>query len=106
MSKDFEATITHPVRVKLFEEVFGRNTVYITSPVAQDVWIEGVGEARAYMLDMKLVTPVEFDRLVAALARRFGASPEEVAATIGRDGVPILERNCRVVVHNPTRWFV
>src|SRR4051794_4665359 len=105
MAKDFEVTITDPERAKFFLEVFGRTNVNVTSPVPSLADLPGKPGARIFMLDLKLITVEERERLVAHIAQRFKLPVAEVEASIDTEGVPILDEHCYVVVFNPQKWF-
>lgn len=104
MAKDFEVIVTDPERAAFFQEVFGRTTINVLSPVPMWAGLPGLGSSLVFMMDLKLISDAELARLVEHLARRFNLPIEEVAREVERTGVPILDKDCTVVVSNLQRW--
>jgi hypothetical protein len=105
VGKDFTVTITDPERAKFFEEVFGRTTVNVKSPIPELAALPGHPRARVFKLDLDLITPEERERLILHLAGRFNVPVEEVRTDLDQEGVPILDKHCYVAVANPMKWF-
>jgi predicted membrane channel-forming protein YqfA (hemolysin III family) len=61
--------------------------------------------ALIFLLDEKLITPEQRQRLVEHISRKFNIPAAEVEADIDGPGAPILDEDCTVTVHNPQKWF-
>jgi hypothetical protein len=84
------ATIKNPERLAFWQEVFGGDTVPILSFVPSAANLPGIPNASVYMLDLRVITAEQRERLIAAIARKFNLPIEEVAAGLDIHGVPIL----------------
>lgn len=78
--------------------VFGRNVVEIKSPVPSKGILPGLGEREVYLVDLSALSSDQRERLHEHLARRFGGTVEEVAATLEREGLPILAEDVGVAM--------
>lgn len=65
----------------------------------------GKGRSLVYLLDLDLITPEQRQRLVEHISRKWGLPAAEVEADLDAYGVPILDEDCIVTIHNPQRWF-
>jgi DNA-binding transcriptional regulator YbjK len=103
--KDFTVTVTNPERATDWQNILGRTTVVVQSPIPQRANLPGHHDSLIYLLDLEVLTTEEVDRLVEHLARRFDIPQSDVARDLREMGVPILADDCIVTVSNPQRWF-
>jgi len=98
-----DLTVLDLKRQKDFIDVFGTNTVPITSPVPVRANAPDVQDGLFYHMDMSRVTREQFQRLVALLSQRFGLAEAEVERDLDEQGLPILADN--TVVATQLRLF-
>lgn len=104
--KDFTATIIGiSERSIMWQEVMGGNVVVLKSPFASEALIPGHGVTRVYEMDIDALQPEQRERLITALARKFGLPEEEVSRDLDDVGCPVLADEIVVTIHNPQRWF-
>lgn len=78
-------------RYEEWKGIFGDDTIPIKSPMPVRATIDGMGEKEVYLLDLQRLKVVQFDRLVAHIARKSSVPEDDVRASIVDDGVfPIL----------------
>jgi hypothetical protein len=102
MSDVFTATVMGE-RAQEFIEVFGTAVVPIQSPVPVIAELGDEGEHKVFMLDLKRLTHEKYDRLVAHVARKFGAPEAAVDVSLRERGLPIKAQDCVVTIHT---WFL
>lgn len=108
MAQDFTVTITDPDRAAEWQAMLGTTTVCVTSPLAVTVSLPGHPRAKAFFVDMTLLTEAQRDAVVRHLSTKFNVPAAEISAEIDRDplhAIPILDEHCTVTVANPQRWF-
>jgi hypothetical protein len=107
MGKDFKVRINpESARALTFMTVFGRLEVCVESPFPALATLPGFDEAQeVYKLDLEQIRPDERERLVNLLAVTFDLDKAEVLALLDERGVPILARECTLVIENPQRWL-
>ena len=94
---DTTAKVSNPERQAFWQEVFGTDEVPITSIVANQANLPGFDKPQlVYMLDLKAISPEQRERLIAALAIKFGIPDSEAADEIDKQGVPILASDVSV----------
>lgn len=104
--KDFTATIVGgSERSIMWQEVMGSNEVVLKSPFAFKASIPGYGVTRVYEMDIDALQPEQLERLIVALARKFGVPEQEVRHDLDGIGCPVLADDIIVTIHNPQRWF-
>jgi hypothetical protein len=105
-TRDFWVTV-HGERAADFERVFGTTTVAVRSPAQSLARLPGLEEPQAiFELDLEWVAEIgRREQLVRFLAGRFDYPASEVERDLDRVGMPVLARDCYVVVHHPQRWF-
>lgn len=70
-------------------EVFGTDTVEVTSPAPRRINV--LGESRhAYFLHLTTLSEDQRRRLVSHISRNFGLSPAEASAELELRGCPVL----------------
>ncbi len=71
--KIYEVTVTHrEARAELLS-ILGRDKVLVTSPQPMRLTLPMLGEGiKVYLLDLQALSQVEFDRLVAHVAEKYG----------------------------------
>lgn len=105
MGKDFQLTV-HDDRAAEYQRIFGTDTVYVKSPMAEIVTLEGTGERQSvYMLDLSLYDDLTHDRLVSYIARKFNADEADVTKELGERGLPIQAKNATLTVLHPMKWL-
>lgn len=102
--RDF-GVIIHGPRGDEWERVLGTRTFRVRSPIPSIADLPGKPGAQVYMLDLDEITPAQREALITHLAAKFAIARELVAAEIDT-GVPILDEDCTVIVHNPQRWLL
>ncbi len=60
--------------------------------------LPGKQNALVYLLDLNRITPIEREKLIEHLAYRFGIDRDIVAASLDREGVPILADDVTVSI--------
>lgn len=91
------ATIKNPERLAFWQEVFGGDTVPILSIIPSRANLPGIPDAVVYLLDLRVITADQRERLIAGIARKFNLPNEEVAAGLDEYGVPVLADDVTVV---------
>ena len=92
------ARVSNPERIAFWESIFGRDEVPITSFIPQYAVLPGFGEPQPiYMLDLKAITDEHRQKLVQAIAKKFGLPASEVARDLDNQGVPILASDVCVI---------
>jgi hypothetical protein len=104
MGKDFKAIIHNEERKKQWIEVLGTNEVYLKSPFPYIAKVCGK-EQRVYLMDLDLLTKDQKDSLISHLAEKFDEDPEFVRNNIDELGVPVLAKDCSVIIKNLMRWL-
>lgn len=105
-SNDFSATLHgESDRVQTWREVFGTNSVPITSPVPHQAHAPGVTAGWFYMIDLRCVMSEQRRRMVRYIAQKFAVPEAEVDATLDEVGCPILADDVTVTIFNPQRWL-
>ena len=98
--------VIHGKRGAEWEQVAGTRRFPVQSPFP--VWAQLPGYAvpqRIFLLALDQIEAEMRTRIVAQLARKFGISQTELEQEIVKEGIPILEEACDVIVHHPQRWF-
>jgi hypothetical protein len=104
MPSDFEVTLTGE-RGAEWERVIGRKTFPVRSPVPILAKLPGIPRAHVYLLDLSLIEPAVLEKIVAHMGAKFGLTPEEERQEIAEKGIPILDEDCMVTIHNPQKWL-
>jgi hypothetical protein len=92
------ARVSNPERKIFWESVFSNDRVPIVSFVPQMAVLPGFNEPqKIYMLDLKAITDECRQRLVQAIAKKFGIPASEVARDLDSHGVPILASDVSVM---------
>ncbi len=99
----FEVTI-HGPRGDEWERVCGTRTfpVQYWTPIRAN--LPGIPNAEVYLMDLREMEPDIVSKIVAHLAVKFGMTPEECWDELKKAGIPILAKDCTVMLHNPLRW--
>lgn len=108
MAQDFTVTITDPDRAAEWQKVLGTTTVCVTTPLPATVCLPGHPRAKAFFMDVTLLTQMQRDALIQHLSAKFNIPAADIAAEIDRDplhAIPILDEHCTVAITNPQRWF-
>lgn len=94
-------------RAPHWREVLGDDSLRlpVTTPVPYRAHVETVGATEVYLIALAVLTADQRERLVENLARRNGLPAVEVRALLASEGVPVLARECSVVVYHPQRWL-
>jgi hypothetical protein len=103
--RDFQVHIEEPERAKEWQEVLETTTVTVQSPIPRKAVLPGIGEALVYLLDLDSLTDAQRERLSEHISQKFQIPREEVAARLDREGVPLLARDCTVIIKHPQKWF-
>lgn len=88
-----EVTITGQ-RGAEFEQLLGRRTFQVKSPIACRAALPGKPDAMVYLLDLDALNPGEFDKLAEHFARKFSVPLGAVRSEMQDCGVPILDEDC------------
>lgn len=105
MSSDFRVHITDPQRAAAFERALGTSTVYVKTPIPEKAILPGYPDgAPVFLLDLTAYSAEDIVRLADEIAGKWGLSRQSVLNDIYRDGIPILDEACTVIIHNPQRW--
>jgi hypothetical protein len=106
MGTDFKAIIRESSpRYREWLSVMGTNEFPLKSPIAGLTHLPGRGEVHVLMIDVALLSEEQRARLVKHLAAKFGIEESDVASSLDREGVPILDEDVTVVIFNPQRWL-
>lgn len=93
------AYINNPERKTFWIEVFGSDRVPIESPIGEIAEIPGFKYPQKVLkLDMKRVTEQQKQKLVAAIAKKFNITEEEVKKDLEEKGMPILDKDVTVSI--------
>ena len=87
-----------------FERHVGTRRFPVRSPMRVDVRLP-IGTRRCYLLAPEAMDERELADLAAAVAQRQGGEVDDVLRAIRDEGMPILDEDCSVAVHDPQRWF-
>ncbi len=90
------ARTDNPERKKFWLEVIGSECVPILSIIPTWADLPGLGSAMVYLLDVAALPKEKQERLVAALAARFGLTIDEERTELAK-GVPILADDVEVM---------
>ncbi|HEC92902.1 MAG TPA: hypothetical protein ENI51_07940 [Candidatus Atribacteria bacterium] len=104
MGKDFKVVIKDKERKKEFLKVFGTDTINIISPIPQIIKVNGKLE-KAYFLDLNLISKKQKENLISHLSEKFSLDYDYVRDNLDKIGVPILDKDCIVIIENPQRWI-
>lgn len=85
-----KARITNPERLALWQAVFDGDEVPIVSIVPQIGTFTDIGEQRFYLIDLAAIETERRQKLVEALAAKFGMAIDFIEANLELIGVPIL----------------
>lgn len=102
-SHDFWVTL-HGERGDWFERHVGTRRFPALAPVPTPVRLP-VGVRPCYLLAVEAMDEGNLGALAAAIAARHGGTAAEVYQALVEDGMPILDEDVSVAVHNPQRWF-
>jgi hypothetical protein len=92
-------------RAEEFEDVFGTATVPVLGPLPELALVNGFEEPQpVYLLDLKALSHDQRDRLVAHIARKFGADEGAVADQLTALGLPILAAD--TIVCGDVPWWL
>lgn len=107
MGKDFILTFKPgSERGKEYALLFGRNEFQIESFIPELVNLPGFEEPqRCFKLDLKFLNSRERLKLVTHIANKFNLPPLEVDQKLEEEGMPILDEDVYVAIHNPLRWL-
>ncbi len=84
--------------------ILGSNDVPLLHPGSGETELIGEGKHEVYLLDLSALTEQQMDRLVAFVAKKFRATPQEVRDGIMREGFPV--RAADVYICFDLRTFV
>lgn len=99
MSKaKFTATVVDPERRAFVISIFGSDTVPIESIMPINISTFEHEQVLAYMLDLDAITDEQLEKLITALAGKFGYDVDFVRSEIARQGVPLLTDDVGVLV--------
>lgn len=107
MGKDFILAFKpNSPRGKEYFLLFNRIEFEIQSFVPEWVRLPGFDlPQRAYMLDLKFLNTRERLILVTHIAQKFNLPVLEVDQRLETEGMPILDEDVTVIIHNPMRWL-
>jgi len=106
MAKDFTITINNPERRLEWLEVLGTTKFHVKSfkpeiPVPTDI-----GDLNpVFYLDLDLLHPHQYQRLIHYLATKFNLPLGQVKLDLEERGVPIPAADCMVTICNPHKWL-
>ncbi len=103
-SHDFFVTI-HGERGEEWMRIAGTNHFPVTTPIPGRGILPGKGERRIFLLALDQMQPEVLARIVAQLSAKFNMTEEETRDEMEKAGIPILDEDLSVMVHNPQRWF-
>lgn len=106
MGKDFEIIINEKTeRGKDFIKVFGTTIVNIKSPRPEYILTPDNEKVLAYFLDLALITEEQRENLIKHLSKKFNQSIDFVRKNLDKFGVPLLEKDCSLIINNPQKWM-
>ena len=106
LGKDFEIIINENTeRGKDIIKVFGTNIVKIKSPIPEYISTPDHREVLAYFIDLSLITKKRRENMIKHLSEKFNQSIESVKENLEKFGVPILKKECSLIIENPQRWI-
>ena len=92
-------------RGKEIRKVFGTTTLNIKSPIPEWIILPNKEKALAYYLDLDLITDRQREKLISHLSSQFNQPIEFVRDNLDKIGVPILKKDCLLIIKNPQKWF-
>ena len=101
---DFWVTIEGQ-RGEKWQRVLGTSRLPVRSPIPTLAILPGIGEAEVYLVALDVLAPGQQEKIIAHLCEKFQLRPDEAEAEIRQAGVPILGRDCSVMIMNPQRWI-
>jgi len=104
MGEHFKVKLTNPERAEAFRKIVGSDEVFVESPAPEIANLPGLGERRAFKLDLDMYTEDEKTVLAHHIAQKFQLDVEYVEECLESFGVPILADDCTVIIKNPQRW--
>ncbi|KKK54794.1 hypothetical protein LCGC14_3081130 [marine sediment metagenome] len=106
MGRDFEIIINENTeRGKDFIKVFGTSTINITSPIPKYILTPSKEKVLAYFLDLDLITKKQRETLINHISKKFNQSIDFVRENLDKMGVPILKKDCGLLIKSPQRWI-
>ena len=106
MGKDFEIIINEKTeRGKDFIKVFGKTIVNIKSPIPKYILTPDKEKVLAYFLDLALITEEQRENLIKHLSEKFNQSIDFVRKNLDKIGVPVLKKDCSLIINNPQKWI-
>jgi len=106
MGKDFEIIINENTeRGKEFIKVFGTTIVNIKSPIPEYILTPDNEKVLVYFLDLALITEEQRENLIKHLSEKFNQSIDFVRENLDKIGVPLLKKDCGLIIKNPQRWM-
>lgn len=106
MSKDFKAVISaKSPRYQEWVNVMGTNEFPITTPIPTPASAADIKQGLFYMIDLAELIPEQRERLIQHLAVKFGLDENDVANSLDREGVPVLDEDVTIVIFNPQKWM-
>lgn len=106
MPKDFKVSINkESERGKEFIKVFGSEIVFIKSPRPKYILTPNKKKVLAYFLDLDLLTEKQRETLIKHLSKKFNLSIETVKKDLDKMGLPILQKDCLLIINNIQRWI-
>jgi len=107
MGKDFEIIISEKSeRYNNFMAVYGTNIIKVISPFPELVSLPDSKEpVLAYFLDLDLITETQRENLICHISEKFQQSRKVVEDNLEKIGMPILAKDCTLVINNPQKYF-
>lgn len=103
---DFWVTISG-LRGEEWQRVLGTSRLPVRTPVPQLAHLPGhTTPQRVFLLALDQMSDEELEKIWRHLAQKFGLTPEQIRAEIDAVGIPILEADTVVIVHNHLRWLL
>ncbi len=90
---------------KDFIKVFGTTIVKIKSPRPEYISTPDNEKVLAYFLDLALITEEQRENLIKHLSEKFNQSIDFVRKNLDKIGVPLLKKDCSLIINNPQKWF-
>jgi hypothetical protein len=106
MPHDFWVTISdRSPRHAQWLAVLGTDRVPVLSPLSHLALLPGRGPSRVFLVALDQLTAGQRERLLDFLCARFDVPRDEGEREMAAHGVPILDEDVIVSVHNPQRWL-